>query len=53
MYRKISIRNNLITQVERIMEKTDRYRSIADFVSEAIRLRIEALEKQIKLREED
>ncbi len=45
-FRKISIRNNLIQTVETLIEHTDRYRSIAEFVSEAIRLRIEDLENR-------
>ena len=48
MFRKISLHNNLITKVEEVMEETGAYRSIAEFVSEAIRLRIEELQKKEK-----
>ena len=37
-FRKISLHNNLITKVEKVMKETGSYRSIAEFVSEASRL---------------
>lgn len=45
MFRKISIDSKLIEAVEEVMEKTGRYRSIAEFVSEAVRLRVEELRR--------
>jgi len=45
-FRKISLSNNLVAKIENIMKKIDRYRSIAEFISEAVRLRIEQLERE-------
>ena len=39
-FRSISIRADLIADVERFIQKSKMYRSIAEFVSEAIRLRL-------------
>jgi len=47
-YRSISIQDELVQQVERLISRLGTYRSIAEFVSEAVRLRLEALEKQQK-----
>lgn len=44
-FRKISIQTELISEVEKIIKSRKGYRSIAEFISEAIRLRIEELEK--------
>ena len=41
-WKTISIRQELIKEIEKII-KTGRYRSISEFVSEAIRLRLEEL----------
>jgi glycine cleavage system H protein len=41
-WKTISIRQELIKEIERII-KTGRYRSISEFVSEAVRLRLEEL----------
>jgi glycine cleavage system H protein len=41
-WKTVSIRQELIKEIERIL-KTGRYRSISEFVSEAIRLRLEEL----------
>jgi Arc/MetJ-type ribon-helix-helix transcriptional regulator len=41
-YRKISLPDGIIRQVEKKLEG-ENYSSIADFVKEAIRLRLEAL----------
>jgi Arc/MetJ-type ribon-helix-helix transcriptional regulator len=46
-FRKISIPNNLVDKIEQAMRKTDRYRSIAEFVGEAARLRLEQLEREL------
>jgi Arc/MetJ-type ribon-helix-helix transcriptional regulator len=45
-FRKISIHEELITAIEKVMEETGTYRSIAEFVSEAVRLRLEQLAKR-------
>jgi len=42
-FRSISIREELVRKIEKILKKKG-YRSIADFVSEAVRLRLEELE---------
>ncbi len=47
-FRSISIREELIQAVEKAMREHGGYRSIADFVSEAIRLRLEQLSIKIK-----
>ena len=47
-YRSISIQDELVQQVERLIRRLGTYRSIAEFVSEAVRLRLEALEKTQK-----
>jgi len=49
-FRKISLQEQLVTSIEKVMEKTGTYRSIAEFVSEAVRLRIEDIEKQERAR---
>jgi Arc/MetJ-type ribon-helix-helix transcriptional regulator len=41
-YRTISIKQELIREIEEMLE-TGRYRSISEFVSEAVRLRLEEL----------
>jgi len=42
-FRKISIQEELVESVRRYVEESGSYRSIAEFVSEAIRLRLEQL----------
>lgn len=39
----ISIREELIEEIRRLLKRTGRYRSISEFVSEAIRLRLEEM----------
>jgi metal-responsive CopG/Arc/MetJ family transcriptional regulator len=51
-YKGISLREELVERVKTIIHKLGTYHSVAEFVSEAIRLRIEALEKHNKLEEE-
>jgi len=45
-YRSVSLNDELIDQIKQLIEKTGSYHSVAEFVSEAVRLRIESLEKQ-------
>jgi len=52
-YKGISLREELVNRVKTIIRKLGTYHSVAEFVSEAIRLRIEALEKHNKLEEEE
>jgi Arc/MetJ-type ribon-helix-helix transcriptional regulator len=42
-FRKISIQEELVELVNQYVEESGSYRSIAEFVSEAIRLRLEQL----------
>ena len=46
-FRKISIQDKLVTEVEGFIKKHGRYRSIAEFFSEAARLRLETLNKEL------
>ena len=45
-YRSVSINDELVDRVKQIIDKVGTYHSVAEFVSEAVRLRIEILEKQ-------
>ena len=47
-WRKISIRRELIDEIEKLV-RLGRYRSIAEFVSEAIRLRLEQVSRSTVL----
>jgi len=47
-YRNISLRRELVNQIEEYIKVDKRYSSITDFIVEAIRLRLEEL---VKLRE--
>ena len=51
-YRGVSLPDELVERVEQLIKNLGTYRTIAEFVSEAVRLRLEALEKR-KKREED
>jgi len=42
-FRTVSLRSELVEEVEKFIEKHPVYRSIADFISEAVRLRLQAL----------
>lgn len=50
-WRKIGIRQELVEQVEREIEKKRRYPSLSEFVSEAIQLRLKALAEEEKVGE--
>lgn len=45
-FRGISLRKDLIDEVERFIESFGRYKSVTDFITEATRLRLEELQKQ-------
>lgn len=45
-YRSVSLNAELVNRVERLIRRLGTYRTIAEFVKEAVRLRLEALEKQ-------
>ena len=42
----VSLRQDLVDGIEELMKRTKRYRSIAEFVAEAVRLRLEQLGKE-------
>jgi len=42
----VSLNADLVGQVEEFIKNSRRYRSIAEFVAEAARLRLESLEKR-------
>ncbi len=48
-FRRISIQDQLIDQVEEFIKKHGCYRSIAEFVSEAVRLRLEQLTQKMEV----
>jgi Arc/MetJ-type ribon-helix-helix transcriptional regulator len=43
-YRNVGVREDLYKQVEAWVRKSKRYRSVSEFIHEAIRLRLERLE---------
>jgi Arc/MetJ-type ribon-helix-helix transcriptional regulator len=47
-YRSVSINDELVEHIRQLIDKLRTYRSVAEFVSEAVRLRIESLEKKAK-----
>jgi len=47
----ISVREELIEEIRRILKRTGRYRSIAEFVAESIRLRLEELSSKETMQE--
>ena len=51
-YRSVSIREELLERVEKLIRRVKTYHSISEFISEAVRLRVEAIEKQEKAKEE-
>lgn len=48
-FRSISLKTDLVTEIRRYLKSSKRYRSLAEFVSEAARLRLEELEKAQKV----
>jgi len=51
-YRSVSINDAVVGRVKKLIETLGTYHSVAEFVSEAIRLRVETLEKQHEVKEE-
>jgi len=47
-YKGVSLPEDLVERVKQLIEKLRTYGTVAEFVKEAVRLRIEALEKQQK-----
>jgi len=44
-FKSISIKADLVEEVERLIKESGRYRSLAEFFSEAARLRLESLQE--------
>ena len=51
-FTSVSLRDELIQHVKQLRQKIGTYHSNAEFISEAIRLRIETLEKNINSEKE-
>ena len=49
-YRSVSVREELVERVEKLIRRVKTYHSVTKFVSEAVRLRVEAVERQEKMR---
>jgi Arc/MetJ-type ribon-helix-helix transcriptional regulator len=50
-YRSVSINDELVDRVRQLIQQIGTYHSVSEFVSEAVRLRIETLEKTNKNQE--
>jgi len=50
-YRSVSVREELVDRVETLIRRVRIYHSVAEFFSEAARLRIETIEKHERARE--
>jgi len=51
-YKSISLNDELIERIKQLINQLGTYHSVAEFVSEAVRLRIETLEKQAETKGE-
>jgi Arc/MetJ-type ribon-helix-helix transcriptional regulator len=47
-YKGVTLREELVERVKKLIAKVGTYHSVAEFVSEAVRLRVEEIEKQEK-----
>jgi Arc/MetJ-type ribon-helix-helix transcriptional regulator len=47
-YRSVSIHEELVKRIKRLISRLGTYRTVTEFITEAVRLRIEALEKHVK-----
>ena len=52
-YKSVSVNGELVERVNQLIKQVGTYHSVSEFVSEAVRLRIETLEKTIKTQEEN
>jgi len=50
-YKSVSINDELIERIKQLIERLGTYHSVAEFVSEAVRLRIDFLERRHKIKE--
>ena len=46
-FRSISLKASLVNDIEEFIKKSNRYRSVAEFLSESARLRLETLSKEV------
>jgi Arc/MetJ-type ribon-helix-helix transcriptional regulator len=49
-YKSVTLKEELVERVERLIRSVRTYHSVAEFVSEAVRLRVEEVERQERLR---
>ena len=49
-YKSVTLKEELVNRVAKAIRRAGTYHSIAEFVSEAVRLRLETIEKQMKAR---
>ena len=50
-YKSVTLKEELVNRVEQAIRRAGTYHSVAEFVSEAVRLRLETVEKQMKARQ--
>ena len=50
-YKSVTVKEELVNRVEQAVHRAGTYHSVAEFVSEAVRLRLETVEKQMKARQ--
>ncbi|HML02276.1 MAG TPA: hypothetical protein VK487_02770 [Candidatus Bathyarchaeia archaeon] len=51
-YTSVTLKTQLIERVKQSIQKLGMYHSVAEFVSEAVRIRLEAIEKREKTRQD-
>ena len=51
-YKSVSLNDELIERIKQLIKQIGTYHSVSEFVSEAVRLRIETLEKTAKTQEQ-
>jgi Arc/MetJ-type ribon-helix-helix transcriptional regulator len=51
-YKSVSLNDELIERIKQLIKQIGTYHSVSEFVSEAVRLRIESLEKTAKTHEQ-
>jgi Arc/MetJ-type ribon-helix-helix transcriptional regulator len=51
-YKSVSLNDELIERIKQLIKQIGTYHSVSEFVSEAVRLRIETLEKNTKTQEQ-
>jgi Arc/MetJ-type ribon-helix-helix transcriptional regulator len=52
-YKSVSINDEVIDRVKKLIQTLGTYHSVAEFISEAVRLRVETLEKQHRGEDEE